>query len=275
MNTKVQAKKSLGQHFLFNEFYLNEIVRHSLELDMYSPLDTDLHIILEIGPGLGTLTDKLSKFAMKTNKQVLCIEKDKDLYAKLITKWNNVKCILADALDVNYDMLDPSHTPSQRVLVANLPYNVSAPMIVQYLSNPFAKRYCVLVQKEMAERVCAKINSKDYGRLAVLAQSFCNVKMCFEIHGDVFKPKTKVMSCFLIIEPNFTLLQTRQWSFDALDKVVRVCFAQRRKMLSNVIPPQWLPVFELLNIDIKRRAENLTIQEYIKLAEYFTSNNIA
>lgn len=274
MHDKIQAKKALGQHFLFNDFYLNEIIKYSLELEQYKQLDMHLETILEIGPGLGTLTDKLSKFAAKNQKTVISVEKDSSLYQNLHARWNNVKCILSDALTVNWNDLDPLHTPSQRVLVANLPYNVSAPMIVQYLSNPFAARYCVLVQKEMAERVCAKVGSKDYGRLAVLSQAFCNTTTCFDIHGDIFKPKTKVMSSFLIIEPDFTILNMRKWKFESLDMLVRTCFAQRRKMLSNVIPKHWHQIFVMLNIDIKKRAENLTVQDYIKLAEYFTAMNI-
>ncbi len=286
----IDAKKSLGQHFLFNQVYLDKIMTCSLK--DYADQD-QLTTLFEIGAGLGTLTDKMS-FYMQNQGLVITIEKDKELYAKLLTRWTNVKCILGDALQTDFkklisladkvgnseqvtekqnmllqkDLPDSPNTCLNTVLIANLPYNISAHLIVKFITDGFAKRYCILVQKEMAERVCAKVGREHYGRLAVLTQAFCKAKMCFNIHGDIFKPKTKVMSSFLIIEPIYQNGQYKETcNFDKLDQLVKICFSQRRKMLSNVVPKEWQKHFIACNVNLQQRAEQVDVQIYIAIAK--------
>ena len=126
---KIEAKKSLGQRFLFNQVYLDQIIKCALK--DYDDIN-ELRMILEIGPGLGTLTDKISRAATADIK-VICVEKDRDLHCKLVNRWNNVECLLDDALEL--DLTKVAGKPEQTVLIANLPYNISAPLIVKFLEK--------------------------------------------------------------------------------------------------------------------------------------------
>lgn len=315
--SKVVAKKSLGQHFLFNNFYLDEIIRWSI--GKFDDMDS-VKKIIEIGPGLGTLTAKL-----REHKQTVCVEKDRDLAAKLQDKWNNVMCLCEDALMFDFTQIANAHDD---ILVANLPYNISALLILNFLKQPYVRRYCVLIQKEMADRLAAKPKTKDYGGLSVLTQAFANVRLCFNIPGSVFKPKTKVESTFVVLESKMTrndIMNKRQIlqaesdkndsnaiemindkvmiesdanmnnseqmnsmsksnnmienesqkldpdcvevDFDKLQTIVKICFANRRKMLRNVITDELKDVFEKMQIPLTCRAEDISVEQFVKMAQ--------
>ena len=252
MGQKIKAKKSLGQHFLNNNYYLYRIVSAS------SKKMFDVKHIIEIGPGTGLLTSLL----LETGKNILCIEKDSSLYELLINKFgdnDNFQIINDDALEVNWSALKKDNA----ILIANLPYNVSVPLIINYLENTdLFMQYCVLIQKEVAQRLAAKPNTKDYGRLAALAQVYCDVKIHFDIPGTAFSPRTKVTSSFITLTPkeNVTV------HFPTLSNMLQAVFNHRRKMVRSTIGKTHQEIYEALleeGVKPEARPEDITVSQFI------------
>lgn len=216
----IKPSKLLGQHFLFDRNILRKIAD--------CVRSEEVSCILEVGPGPGGLTSELLSRGFK----VFAIEKDrrfvefledslKKIYGEMIT------LVSADAL--TYDV--GSLNPKPDVLVSNLPYNIAATLIVKYLSDfGFIKRYVVTVQKEVALRMAAKPNRKDYGALSVKVQTLADVKLLFKIKPGAFYPPPKVDSQVVLIERNPKLSEAEIKDFFSF---VDSCFSHRRKTLVN------------------------------------------
>ena len=254
--------KSLGQNFLTDESVLTDIVEGA-EVN-------DKDFVIEIGPGVGTLTAKL---LMKA-KRVTSIELDNDLIPILqeeLGEHENFNLIHNDALKVDFNALIGDEESVK--LVANLPYYVTTPIIVKLLKDGYNfKSLTIMIQKEVAERIDAEPNCKEYGALSVLVQYYCNTSIVRRVAPSCFIPRPKVESIVIKLD---RLEEPRVKTKDEkiMFELVRAGFNMRRKTLWNAAKAFGLnkekleEAFEKSGIDPKRRAETLSIQEFSDLAD--------
>lgn len=254
--------KSLGQNFLIDDSVLTNIVEGA-EVN-------DKDYVIEIGPGVGTLTAKLLLKA----KKVTSIELDNDLIPILqeeLGQYENFNLIHNDALKVDFNALMEGEESIK--LVANLPYYVTTPIIVKLLKDGYNfKSLTIMIQKEVAERIDSEPNCKEYGALSVLVQYYCNTSIVRRVAPSCFMPRPKVESIVIKLE---RLPEPRVKTKDEklMFELVRAGFNMRRKTLWNAAKSFKLSkekleeAFENSGIDPKRRAETLTIEEFAKLAD--------
>ena len=254
--------KSLGQNFLIDDSVLTNIVEGA-EVN-------DKDYVIEIGPGVGTLTAKLLLKA----KKVTSIELDNDLIPILqeeLGQYENFNLIHNDALKVDFNALMEGEESVK--LVANLPYYVTTPIIVKLLKDGYNfKSLTIMIQKEVAERIDAEPNCKEYGALSVLVQYYCNTSIVRRVAPSCFMPRPKVESIVIKLE---RLPEPRVKTKDEklMFELVRAGFNMSRKTLWNAAKSFKLSkekleeAFENSGIDPKRRAETLTIEEFAKLAD--------
>jgi 16S rRNA (adenine1518-N6/adenine1519-N6)-dimethyltransferase len=260
MIDSIRAKKSLGQNFLRDPHYLNKIA----DAAGIGPHDQ----VLEIGPGLGHLTHVLTRRAQK----VLAIEVDHRLIPLLRDEFgatHNFELLHADALAYNYDSLSGPWK-----VVANLPYYISTP-IIQKLILHWSKfrSLTLMLQKEVAERIAASPGGKEYGFLSVLVQLYAVPRVQFKVPAGAFTPRPEVDSAVmtLMIRNSPAIHLTNE---DFFIRVVKAAFSQRRKTLRNSLKQldvgkeKMAMVLERTGIDLGRRAETLTLEEFGRLAEY-------
>ena len=251
-----KAKKSLGQNFLIDKNILEKIVNTTT---------IENKTILEIGPGTGNL----SSFILSKNpKKFFAIEKDNELISNLKNKFNE-KLII-----INEDVLkiDETELFKDKVTVfGNLPYNISTEILSKWIIN--LKNYfwfdCLVLmfQKEVADRILAKSNTSNYGRLSIICNWKLNVSKICDIKPNAFSPRPKVDSSLLFFTPknNFVKINDAK----SLEKVTKVFFNQRRKMLKkpfNQIFNGDQRILEKLKIDLNLRPQNLSLDTYYKLA---------
>lgn len=253
-----RPKKRLGQHFLIDR----NIVRKIVAAAALAPQDT----VLEIGPGRGILTRALCERA----RRVLAIELDRSLEAPLkaaLADCANVEVHFGDALDYPYETLPPG-----TVVVANLPYNVSSPLLFRLLeAHDRFDRLVVMLQTEVARRLVAEPGTKDYGILSVLTQYRTTPSPAFAVSASCFRPRPAVNSTVVVLRVR------RKPPAPVADealfvRVVRAAFAHRRKTLFNSLRDEGFseelvaPAMEQAGIAPARRAESLTIAEFAALA---------
>ena len=252
----IKAKKSLGQNFLIDKNILEKITD-------VTPIENK--IILEIGPGTGNLTSYILK---KKPKKFLVIEKDNDLAINLENKFNSkLQVINDDVLNV-----DETNLSKDKITVfGNLPYNISTEILNKWIINLKDKFWfdCLVLmfQKEVADRIIAKFNTSNYGRLSIICNWKLNIKKVCDIKPGAFYPKPKVDSSLLFFHPkkNFIKLNNPK----NLEKVTRIFFNQRRKMLKkpyNQLFNGDQKVCNKLKIDLSLRPQNLNLDTYYKLA---------
>lgn len=254
--------KSLGQNFLIDDSVLTDIVEGA-EVD-------DRDFVIEIGPGVGTLTAKL---LMKA-KRVTSIELDNDLIPILqeeLGEHENFNLIHNDALKVDFNELIGEEESVK--LVANLPYYVTTPIIVKLLKDGYNfKSLTIMIQKEVAERINAEPNCKEYGALSVLVQYYCNTSIVRRVAPSCFIPRPKVESIVIKLD-RLPEPRVKTKSEKIMFELVRAGFNMRRKTLWNAAKAFGLSkekleeAFEKSGIDPKRRAETLSIQEFADLAD--------
>jgi 16S rRNA (adenine1518-N6/adenine1519-N6)-dimethyltransferase len=257
----IRPKKSLGQNFLRDPHYLNRIA----DAARLGPEDQ----VLEIGPGLGHLTRVLAERA----KEVLALEIDDRLVPRLQDEFSgvsNVSIIHADALEYSYETLD-----GRWKVVANLPYYISTPIIQRLIAHrdKFLS-LTLMLQKEVAERIAAPPGGRDYGFLSVLVQLYAVPRLEFKVPPGAFTPKPEVDSVVLTLTiRDRAAVPLRDESF--FMTLVKAAFSQRRKTLRNSLKQLNAPkerldrAFEATGIDLGRRAETLTVEEFGHLADYF------
>ena len=258
----IKAKKSLGQNFLIDQNIIDRII-NIIELKDRN--------ILEIGPGTGNLTEGILK---KNPKKILAVEKDVNL-ANLIKKKfkNKVDVINEDILKLDENLL------SDRTLTVfgNLPYNISTEILCKWILNIKEKIWfdCLILmfQKEVADRIISDFNTKNYGRLTILANWRLHIKKIFDISPVSFQPKPQIDSTVLFFEPKeeFFLLKNSK----NLEKITRIFFMHRRKMIKK-------PYFQLFNgdisiaskigIDLNSRPQNLDFETYFKLTKEYENS---
>jgi 16S rRNA (adenine1518-N6/adenine1519-N6)-dimethyltransferase len=251
---KIMSKKYLGQNFLFDPSILKKIV----EVSGINENDT----VVEIGPGYGNLTKLLAEKA----KKVIAIEIDYSLYKKLkedLKDFKNIELIHGDALKYSYEDIGTFK------VVANIPYYITTPLIFRlFEARENLRSMTLTVQKEVAKRIVAKPNSKDYGVLSIAVQYHGKPELKFIIPKGAFRPVPKVDSAVIHVEIKENL-KTFVKDERLFFKIVRTAFSQRRKMLSNSLKVLSKNINEILiraDIDPKRRAETLTIDDFVKIA---------
>lgn len=254
--------KSLGQNFLVDKQVVMDIV-DGAEI---GPED----FVIEIGPGVGTLTVEMLKKA----KKVTSIEIDKDLIPILTEElkgYENFELIHKDALKVNFD--DVIGEEKSVKVAANLPYYVTTPLIAQLLkSGAKFKSITIMIQKEVADRMDAKPNTRDYGSLSLMVQYYAETKVIRTVAPSSFMPRPKVESIIIRLdrlEKPRVEVQNEEFLF----ALIRDVFNMRRKTLWNGVKNLGVgkedleKAFEEANVDPKRRGETLTIQEFATLAD--------
>lgn len=253
--------KSLGQNFLIDDSVLEDIV--------YGAEVCEEDLVIEIGPGVGTLTKELLKKA----KEVCAIELDSDLVPILqeeLKGFDNFKLVHKDALKVDFN--DIIREEKSVKVVANLPYYVTTPIITKLLNEGYNfKSITIMIQKEVAERMAAKPSCKDYGALTLLVQYHCDVEIVRKVAPSSFIPQPKVDS--IVIKMN-KLPEKRVNPKDEklFFSVIRESFNMRRKTLWNALKnlkvdsEEMKKAFENTGIDPMRRGETLSIEEFCNLS---------
>ena len=255
----IKAKKSLGQNFLIDREVLDQIV---------STCDITNKEILEIGPGTGNLTTYILK---KNPKKFYVVEKDDELVILLNEKFNKEIIIINDdILKVNEDKI----SEQKLTVFGNLPYNISTEILSKWVSNIdstfWFESLVFMFQKEVADRIIAKSNNSNYGRLSILTNWKLNVKKIMDIKPQSFSPRPKIDSSLLLFTPkeNFFKLKNAK----NLEMITRIFFSQRRKMLKkpfNQIFNNANEVAKKFNIDLNLRPQNLEPEMYFKLTKEY------
>ncbi|MGH1456026.1 MAG: 16S rRNA (adenine(1518)-N(6)/adenine(1519)-N(6))-dimethyltransferase RsmA [Alphaproteobacteria bacterium] len=260
----LRAQKSLGQNFLLDLNITDKIVREAMNRDGGDW--SGVHAF-EVGPGPGGLTRALLKSPVK---QVSAVEYD----ARAVAALEGLKNVASGDLDVIHgdalkiDLTEGSAAP--RVIVANLPYNVATPLLIGWLKqiraqNNSYQSMALMFQKEVAERIVARPNTKAYGRLAVISQWLCDVQIMYDLPPSAFIPPPKVNSAVVFFKPKN--LADYAPVFSDVEQVTAAAFNQRRKMVRSSLK-EYLPAIEALHIDPQIRAENLTVAQYLDIAGF-------
>jgi 16S rRNA (adenine1518-N6/adenine1519-N6)-dimethyltransferase len=252
------AKKRLGQNFLID----HNIVRKILAAAQLTPADT----AVEIGPGRGVLTEALAAVVSR----VVAIEIDRDLHDLLQARqaeWRNVELIHADALMHPFERL-----PAGAIVVANLPYYISTPILFKFLEHRARfPRLVLMLQDEVADRLVAEAGDPDYGVLSVMVQYAADVTKAFKVSANCFRPRPEVGSAVVVLRPRpARLLSPAEES--TFSQIVRAAFAHRRKTLVNSLRDEGYDVptvtraVESMRLLSAVRAETLTVAQFVELA---------
>lgn len=259
-----KPKKRFSQNFLTDKSIAEKIV-NLLEIDTGD-------IVLEIGAGHGALTE----FIAETGARLFAFEIDRKLAGKLSEgygDYQNVKILDADFLKIN----PREYCPGRFKLIGNIPYDITSPLLEWLHKNRDAVSMAVITaQKELAARVGSPPGSKHWAPISVLTQCFFDITIAFDISPKAFYPSPKVRSSTMVLKPGRKYM-VKDWAF--FEKVIRRAFRQRRKMLSNNLDgfeglskSKLQGIFIELGFDEKVRAEQLSIDDFIKLTDKFVSN---
>jgi len=261
-----RAKKRLGQNFLKSKPLIEKII------EIVDSSENDL--IIEVGAGRGALTLPMAESGAK----VIAIELDRDLIGyltALLRDFQNVKIINEDFLLFDSE----NETKADFILVGNLPYNITSPVIdwmVRYHNR--IKKAVLMVQKELAERLSAQPGSKHWSPLSIFSQLCFEIKHCFNVKAEHFRPRPKVESAVVQFEPKDISSISNP---DKFDKLVRASFQYRRKLLVNNIaeplginPDDIRKAFATVGLDANCRAEEISTEKFLKLTEHLTYCNL-
>jgi len=238
-------RKRWGQNFINDKNIINKII------STLNPNKDD--VILEIGPGRGALTLPLSKIS----KKLIAVEID----PKLTEQLNQIN--LSNTHIINCDILkyDLKNLGNNYKIIGNLPYYITTPIIFKFINFLSWSQMTIMVQKEVANRIIAIPNNKNYGRLSIMIQSYANVKKHFDISPNLFEPKPKVSSTLISLEPKNNTITNESLFYD----IIKLAFQKRRKMLKNSLSNY------LNNDQIKLyghlRPENISVDDFIKISD--------
>jgi len=252
-----KARKRFGQNFLHDPGVIEKIVRS------INPKPDDA--IVEIGPGLGAITEEI----LAVNPRLQVVELDRDLIPVLRTKFFNYpefRIHEADALSFDFSQLVVDGRPLR--IVGNLPYNISTPLIFHLLAQSgVVQDMHFMLQKEVVQRLAATPGDNNYGRLGIMAQYFCKVQPLFEVGPGAFRPAPKVDSAIVRLVPHKELPHPAK-NLKTLQAVVRTAFNARRKTLRKALAAL-MTVEQLQSVGINDglRPENLSLADYVKIAD--------
>ncbi len=269
---QLDAKKSLGQNFIIDKNFTDKIVKNCGNIINRN--------IIEIGAGPGSLTRSI----LDANpRKLIVIEKDNRAIAIL----REIQDYYGDKLEIiehDATLIDiNSIFPNQRFsIIANLPYNIGTVLLFQWLRNlENIDSMHLMLQKEVCQRIAAKVNENNYSRLSIIANWLCNTRIVFEVPPHIFTPPPKVYSAIIELIPKRKLLDCAD--FDILEDVIAKIFNYRRKMIksalkqifSNIIDNSvnLEKILEEIGINGNLRAENITIEQFIRIANFVKSAN--
>ncbi len=228
-------------------------------------------LVIEIGPGLGTLTNELSKKAGK----VIAVELDKkmvDILKERFFLFKNIEIINEDILKLDLDEIIDKNNYKCTKIVANLPYYITTPIIMKLLeTRANFKSITVMVQKEVADRLCAKTGTREAGAITYAVEYFANARKLFEVPNTSFIPMPNVMSEVItleVVKDKYKNVKDEKKLFE----VIKYAFMQRRKTLTNALQSMEVPkekirdILERLKINNKIRGEALTLEDFIKIS---------
>lgn len=267
----IRTKKSFGQNFLTD---LN-VLRNIVSAANITPTDN----VIEIGPGIGALTEQLAQVA----GEVVALEIDTDLIPVLrevLSPYDNVKVLHQDVLEANLpELIQREFTDPSRPIkvVANLPYYITSPILMNLLASPVEwATICVMMQKEVAERLTAKPGTKQYGALTLAIEYQMQAKIAFDVSRTVFVPAPNVDSAIVVLTPRDQPLAIQPFNKQKLFGFIRGCFAHRRKSLWNNLQSvigkdpaskeKMAAILAKLGLSPQIRPEKLTLEEFIDLA---------
>lgn len=265
----IKMTKSLGQNFLIDDNVVRKIT------DIADITEKDM--VLEIGPGIGSMTKEICKRAGR----VVAIEIDKHLMPALnenLKRYTNLKIINSDILKLDIKDIFSESKNFNIKAVANLPYYITTPIIMKLLEEELGiSEMIFMMQKEVADRIVAKPGGKDYGALSVAVQFYSEPKILFNVSPNCFIPKPNVDSTIIKLKINEkpkVTVKDRQLFF----KIVKASFGQRRKTLANALfnsgnfnieKEKIAEMLDKVGIDMNRRGETLTIMQFGELADAF------
>lgn len=254
----LEPKKQFGQNFLFDLNLTGRIAR--------SVPDIEKTTVVEVGPGPGGLTRAL---LMAGAKKVIAIEKDKTtepILSQIADASNGkLEIIFGDALNVTLDEI------KEYAICSNLPYNVGTELLINWLhkiaDGEKIKSLTLMFQREVAQRIVAKVGDKQYGRLGVLANLIADTKILFDVPNTAFVPRPKVQSSVVQIIPNKNKIKSIK-DITKLEKLTAKLFGQRRKMIRGIIKTDW----ERYGLSGTERAEEIDIKIFLEIAEQIDVN---
>ena len=253
---KIIPKKSLGQNFLIDTGIIEKICN--------SGNITENNNVLEVGPGTGNLTEIILQ---KKPKKFHVIEKDERLIKNLKERFDKKLIIInEDILEYDLKLL----SDKDLIIFGNLPYNISSQILANFINYSYSefsyKKLVLMFQKEVADRILAEDNSKNYGRLSIFSSWKLNIKKIMDINPSSFFPKPKVMSSLLIFEPKINYIKFK--NSKNLEHITNVFFNQRRKMIKkplNILFNSSKEVINELNLNINLRPQNLKKETFYKI----------
>ena len=256
----LKPKKSLGQNFLLDKNIINKII-HAAGISYND-------VVLEIGPGTGNLT----KFIVSQKpKKIYLIEKDENLANTLEKQYSNkINVIKKDILKIPYDF----YSGKKFLILGNLPYNISTKILSEWCLNKelAVSKMILMFQKEVAERILAEVNSKNYSRITVLSKWKFEIKKIVDVKPNSFFPKPKVYSTVLEFVPktNFQKIKDPK----NLEKITKIFFSQRRKMIKkpiNILFKKFQFNYEKFKIKPSDRPQNVDVNKYLKIVNEYES----
>ena len=257
----IKPKKSLGQNFLIDNNILCKIVK------LTELCNRD---IVEIGPGTGNLTKKIIE---QIPKSLILVEKDQILSNNLKKdlKKNNKKIFNEDILKFDLE----KKIKKNSIIIGNLPYNISSQILVRLIKFkkwlPKYNKLILMFQKEVAEKILAKYNTPQYGRLSIITNARLKITSHFNISPNSFYPVPKVKSTILVFEP-IVNKKFKVKKIENLEKVSHIFFSRKRKMINKAFAELFenpIKIAKTLNIDLNLRANELTENEFFKITEIF------
>ncbi len=256
----MRPKKSLGQNFLVDPNIIKKIV-NSVNLSKKD--------VVEIGPGTGNLTKEIFQ---KNPKNLVLIEKDKNLYKKLneVFLGTNVEIINEDILKTNLKNILKKNI----IIFGNLPYNISTQILIKFIKllvwPPNFKKLIFMFQKEVGEKIKALPNSKNYGRISIIRNFNLEITESFIVKKNCFYPKPKVDSMVLIFNPKKNRYKIKDIS--SLEKVTQILFSRKRKMINKafrLLFKDYKSIAQKYKIDLKSRPNQLSFDDFYKITEIY------
>ena len=256
----IKAKKKYGQNFLVDSSVIKNIV------NLINPQDEDK--ILEIGPGLGSITFPI----LDKIKKIDVIEIDPDMVSFLNNSKYSKKINIhkSDILNIHNEFFD-----SFNKIIGNLPYYISSEILIKICNiNNKNKKIYFMLQKEVAERISSPPGKKIYGRLSIIIQYFYKVEKLFDVSPDSFKPPPKIYSSIVELIPKKEFKEKIS-NFVNFEKITKLAFGQKRKTIKNNFREVLSEAdFKILNINSQNRPETLTVDDFVRIENYMDKQKI-
>lgn len=260
--------KKFGQNFIYDKNLLNAIIEQS-------GIDSEDEV-LEIGPGAGTLTKVIAQKA----KKVVSYEIDTNLKPILeenLKDVTNAKIIFQDALKTDLNEIESNFT-NEYTLIANLPYYITTPLIFKFLKSERVKSMCIMVQKEVGQRLIATNKDKEYGAISAILDFYGDVKILRQVPRHMFTPVPNVDSC--VVQINIKRNKNNA-NADLYEKIIKSAFANRRKTLANnlsndfnVTKQQVYDFLKQLSLPEQIRGDALTTMNFVQITNIFDKNSV-